>query len=82
MTPLKIKSGGKKNKGGISIPHLDSKGGMVGKFSVTAHLKAIEKIDLVTENEWEVLPSHDVTVTANLKWPYSYYNVILGKLDQ
>ncbi len=49
----------------MNIPHLDSKGGMVGKFSVAAHLKAIEKTDLVTGNEWEVLPSHDVTVTTN-----------------
>ncbi len=38
------------------MPHLDSKGGMVGTFSVTAHLKAIQKTELVTGNEWEVLP--------------------------
>ena len=57
-------------------------GGMVGKFSVTAHLKAIEKTELVAGNVWEVLPSHDVTVTANQKWLYTYCNIILGKLDQ
>ena len=46
---------------GIVIPHLDSKVGMVGKFSLTAHLKAIEKSDLVTGIVWEVLPSHKNT---------------------
>ncbi len=55
---------------------------MVGKIFVAAHLKAIEKTDLVTGNEWEVLPPHDVTVATNGNWPYSYYNVKLGKLDQ
>ena len=46
----------------MNISHLDPKGGMVGKFSVAAHVKAIEKTDLVTGNDWEVLPLHDVTV--------------------
>ncbi len=36
----------------------------------------------LTENVWEVLPLYDVTVTANGKWPYRYYNGNRGKLDQ
>ncbi len=43
----------------------------MGTFSVAAHLKAIEKTELVTGNMWDVLTSHDVTVTAYQKRPYN-----------
>ncbi len=69
MTPLKIRVEERGKGRGIVTPHPDSKDGMVGKFSVAAHPKAIEKTELITGNVWEVLTSHDITVTAYQKWP-------------